>query len=481
MFTRELSESRQRDIRIHEIDESAMQTLIDYCYTSNLHISESNVQNLLPAACLFQINEVQRQCCEFLKKQIDPSNCLEIRAFADTHSCNDLLRFADQYAQDNFNQVKTTEEFLHLDKSQLIDIISSDDLSVCSEEDVYSAVIKWIEFDVDKRSSFLSELLQYVRLPLMKPKFLVHTVSSNDLIRRSHSCRDLVDEAKNYLLLPSERDSFDSPRIVPRSPTGREEHVIFVVGGWCTGDAISTVEALDYVANEWKMMASMAKSRCGVGVGVLNNILYAVGGHDGVHYLNTVERYDAKTNIWSLDVAPTSSCRTSVGVAVLDDCLYAVGGQDGVSCLNVVERYDPNINRWTKISGLNNRRLGAAVTVSYGDDHGVYAIGGSDGVSPLGTVEFFDPRVGRWFIRASMTTRRKHLGAAAFNNYIYAVGGRDHTAELCSVERYSARMDMWTPTISMNTRRSGVSLAVLKNSIMAIGGFDAVNGRQAVQ
>ena len=51
-----------------------------------------------------------------------------------------------------------------------------------------------------------------------------------------------------------------------------------------------------------------------------------------------VYRYDPQTNQWSSDVAPTSSCRTSVGVAVLDDFMYAVGGQDGVSCLNFVER-----------------------------------------------------------------------------------------------------------------------------------------------
>jgi len=51
-------------------------------------------------------------------------------------------------------------------------------------------------------------------------------------------------------------------------------------------------------------------------------------------------RYDPQTNQWSSDVAPTSSCRTSVGVAVLDNSLYAVGGQDGVSCLNFVERFE---------------------------------------------------------------------------------------------------------------------------------------------
>lgn len=36
-----------------------------------------------------------------------------------------------------------------------------------------------------------------------------------------------------------------------------------------------------------------------------------------------------------------------------------------------------------------------------------------------------------------MSTRRKHLGCAVFNNYIYAVGGRDDCMELSSAERQS--------------------------------------------
>lgn len=35
-----------------------------------------------------------------------------------------------------------------------------------------------------------------------------------------------------------------------------------------------------------------------------------------------------------------------------------------------------------------------------------------------------------------MSTRRKHLGCAVFNNFIYAVGGRDDCMELSSAERY---------------------------------------------
>jgi len=65
------------------------------------------------------------------------------------------------------------------------------------------------------------------------------------------------------------------------------------VGGWCSGDAISSVERYDPQSNEWRMVAPMSKRRCGVGVSVLNDLLYAVGGHDGQSYLNSIERFVA--------------------------------------------------------------------------------------------------------------------------------------------------------------------------------------------
>lgn len=65
--------------------------------------------------------------------------------------------------------------------------------------------------------------MQHVRLPLLSPKFLVGTVGSDLLIKSDESCRDLVDEAKNYLLLPQERPLMQGPRTRPRKPVRRGE------------------------------------------------------------------------------------------------------------------------------------------------------------------------------------------------------------------------------------------------------------------
>ncbi|XP_036327472.1 kelch-like protein diablo [Rhagoletis pomonella] len=170
MFTGELEESRQTEVTIRDIDENAMELLIDFCYTAHIIVEESNVQTLLPAACLLQLVEIQDICCEFLKRQLDPTNCLGIRAFADTHSCRELLRIADKFTQHNFQEVMESEEFLLLPVGQLVDIICSDELNVRSEEQVFNAVMSWLKYNVADRRQHLAQVLQHVRLKYQIPQ-----------------------------------------------------------------------------------------------------------------------------------------------------------------------------------------------------------------------------------------------------------------------------------------------------------------------
>lgn len=59
-------------------------------------------------------------------------------------------------------------------------------------------------------------------------------------------------------------------------------------------------------------------------------------------------RYDPKTDVWTA-VASMSISRDAVGVCLLGDKLYAVGGYDGQTYLNTVEAYDPQTNEWTQV------------------------------------------------------------------------------------------------------------------------------------
>lgn len=66
---------------------------------------------------------------------------------------------------------------------------------------------------------------------------------------------------------------------------------LLIVGGRDGLKTMNTMEYLDLDYGVWYQLSAMNTHRHGLGVAVISGALYAVGGHDGWSYLNTVERY----------------------------------------------------------------------------------------------------------------------------------------------------------------------------------------------
>ena len=59
-------------------------------------------------------------------------------------------------------------------------------------------------------------------------------------------------------------------------------------------------------------------------------------------------RYDPTTDSWTF-VSQLSGVRDAVGLSVLDDRIYAVGGYNGSQNMDTVEVYDPEEDAWKKV------------------------------------------------------------------------------------------------------------------------------------
>jgi len=57
-----------------------------------------------------------------------------------------------------------------------------------------------------------------------------------------------------------------------------------------------------------------------------------------------------------------SVCRNNVGVGVLDGVLYSVGGQNASNIHKSVEAYRPSTGVWSSIPDMHLRRSGAGIT-----------------------------------------------------------------------------------------------------------------------
>ena len=80
---------------------------------------------------------------------------------------------------------------------------------------------------------------------------------------------------------------------------------------------------------------------------LLINIPLCLGGVSEHETLGNIECYDPETDRWVVDVIPSMKFRRSgVGVAVLQGLLFAIGGYlEGKTSTDAVESYNPRTKR----------------------------------------------------------------------------------------------------------------------------------------
>lgn len=477
MFTHDMVESKQRDIKIQGIDAAALEALINFAYNGRVVLDTENVQGVMVGASFLQLNQVKDACAHFLKQRFHPNNVLGIRTFADTLGCSALITEADRYIHQYFYDVSMSDEYLSLSCPALFSILQTDELHVFSEEQVFEAVMRWVKRDPDARKKDLPKLLATVRMPLLTPQYLTDRVAVEELIRTSHECRDLLDEARDYHLMPERRPLLQSFRTQPRCCNyimGR----IFAVGGLTkSGDSLSTVEVYDPIVGRWQLAEAMTMLRSRVGVAVMRNRLYAFGGYNGSERLSTVEVFDPQKRAWSR-VSPMQCKRSAVGAAALNDFLYVCGGYDGVTSLNTVECYQPDKDVWTVVASMIKHRSAGGVVAFEGY---IYALGGHDGLSIFDSVERYDPNAGKWTACVPMLTRRCRLGVATLNCKLYVCGGYDGSTFLQTVEVFDPVTNQWSMVAPMNVMRSRVALVSNMGKLWAIGGYDGVCNLSTVE
>lgn len=348
MFTNDVLEANQEEVRMEGVDPNALNSLVQYAYTGALQLKEDTIESLLAAACLLQLTQVIDVCSSFLIKQLHPSNCLGIRSFGDAQGCTQLLNIAHKYTMEHFIEVIKNQEFLRLPANEISKLLCSDDINVPDEETIFHALMRWVGHDAQTRQGDLAMLLSYIRLPLLPPQLLADLENSS-MFAGDLECQKLLMEAMKYHLLPERRPMMQSPRTKPRKST---VGALYAVGGMDAMKGTTTIEKYDLRTNSWLHIGTMNGRRLQFGVAVIDNKLYIVGGRDGLKTLNTVECFNPVAKVWMV-MPPMSTHRHGLGVVTLEGPMYAVGGHDGWSYLNTVERWDPEGRQWNYVASMS--------------------------------------------------------------------------------------------------------------------------------
>uniref|UniRef100_A0A672P6S9 Kelch like family member 29 n=1 Tax=Sinocyclocheilus grahami TaxID=75366 RepID=A0A672P6S9_SINGR len=461
------------ELKMTNIGADVLELLLEFVYTGSLVIHSANAKTLLEAANKFQFNTFCKVCVSFLEKQLTAANCLGVLAMAEAMCCTELHNMAKAFALQNFPDVAGQDEILSISTEDLINYLSNDSLNTKAEELVYETVIKWIKEDPVGRVQHISELLAVIRLPFIHPSYLLNVVDNEELIKSSEACRDLVNEAKRYHMLPHARQEMQTPRTRPRLSAGVAEVIVLVGGRQAIGmnqRSLTAVTCFNPQNSKWYPLASLPfYDREFFSVISAGDNIYLSGGTESGVTVADVWCYMSLLDNWNLVSRMTvSRCRHNS--LVYDGKLYTIGGLGVAGNLDHVERYDTITNQWETVSPLPKPVHSAAATVCGGK---IYVFGGvNEAGRSAGVLQSYVPQTNTWSFIESPMIDNKYAPAVSLNGFIFILGG----AYARATTIYDPDKGNIKAGPNMNHSRQFCSAAILDGKIYATGGIVSSEG-----
>ena len=141
----DMKENREGIVRFEEISGAVMEDVLEFIYTGSVEVTQENSKHLIAAANYLVIPGLKNLSGQFLQRQISKSNCISTFYFAEMYQCDELITKTRKFIHGNFASVAEMDEFLKLEAKEIERWISSDEISVAVETDVFKIVLKWIE------------------------------------------------------------------------------------------------------------------------------------------------------------------------------------------------------------------------------------------------------------------------------------------------------------------------------------------------
>ena len=414
------------------------------------------------------------------------SNCLGIWRFALTYSHPPLKNAAWSFIARYFLEVINREEFLQLSKVELCTILSSDDLEINNEMDVYKAVLTWLLHDLKSRKQEMMDVISCVRFPLLSTPTLSSLASTDDqLLPGDTSVKDFVIQVKNAQRLRSTKSRQKIAAFKKQSLTHRKSSTaVSVIGGY-SGDFVKSCETYDIKSDSWEVNGlDLPSDKHFHWIGTIGMRLYALGG-DSIASINQVMSSFATSAAtflqttafatgWECEATLPHDC-SNMQVCVMNECIYLCGEAVvddtpvyGISC------YNPSTGIWEFLTTLPKSRVLGGFTAYNGK---LYLVGGMDPSTEMvmTNLDSYDPETKRWEALPSCVTGRYHVGVAVLDNCLYLIGGIGDEGgqiniQLQTVECFSFKTKEWSEAAPLSLPRAGMAVCVFSGRMFVAGG-----------
>jgi DNA-binding CsgD family transcriptional regulator len=147
------------------------------------------------------------------------------------------------------------------------------------------------------------------------------------------------------------------------------EDALYLLGGWDGEIMHDEVWRIDLpvqepvAASDWQLVTRMAAPHAFGGAVAVDGVIYVAGGYDGHRELAVAQRYDVAADRWE-DLPPLFTPRSGLHLLYDGLAIFAVGG-GWTQPVNTLERFDPATQLWSHFPSPiaeEWRNLGAAAS-----------------------------------------------------------------------------------------------------------------------
>ena len=453
----DMKESKEGLIRLEDTSKIAIEQLLDYLYTGHLDVTEHNAFDLLKIADFLVIPSLKEVSSKFIIQSLSSSNCFMAYYLAVNYRCFELQEKARDFIYANFTRVVEHEDFLNLTINEVEEWISSDEIRVRGEEDVFEAIVKWVEQKGSGEREKFFELFRHVRLIYLSRNYVLNDILPHPLVTNDKACTAFVLDAVKDVSSGSEECFFAQ---APRNCLKTTEDCLVVSGD---------TKTLCYVPyeNKWYQMADKAKSKFPYSSSAYHGKVYINNGA-GVDF--AIERFDPAVNSWAPLMSYSGEMsHFSAAIVYFQGSLYVIGGRKRGEVANCVHKYNADTNLWLEVAPMNVSRSSLCAVA---DKDTIYAIGGKAENQMLDVVEKFDSKMNSW-CRVASTLEKKALPCGAIlNARVFLFGGVFGTRPLVvslSIEMYDPTSNVWTAIQGVSAPTRCFSVTSFKGSIYVIG------------
>ncbi|XP_026169236.1 kelch-like protein 40a [Mastacembelus armatus] len=496
MFLSDLEESKKREIVLKDVEPGVMGMILRYLYTSDINLTEQNVQDIFMVANMYQIPSIFSVCVSYLKEKLVLGNCLAIFRLGQVLDCPRLTLAARDFICERYQVVIRDHDFLQLGPRELSIILTSDALNVEREELVFESLMDWVRHDESNRLKDLPELLHCIRFRLIPLDYFKEKVERHKYIQFSQEIKkelELIKDAhRGHLPKPmkpsrdgakkgegseEEEDSEEEEEYLPGILNDNPRFGMFEIDLILLINNTGTV-AYDPVGNECFVVSEsteIPKNHCSLVT--KENQVFVVGG-----LLYNEEDKDEPFSSYFLQFDPVSSewlgmpsqpnPRCLFGLAEVENSIFVVGGKElkeGEHVLDSVMIYDRQSFKWGESDPLSYL-VYAHGTVSHKGL--VYVIGGkSESKKCMRRVCVYNPTKFEWKDLAPLKTARSLFGITVHKDQIFVVTGVTDAGLTSSAEVYDIATNKWSEFTEFPQERSSLSLFSMGGFLYAVGGY----------